>query len=50
MFYLFDSLFADFVPQLQSQRKALGENYVTVTTARTNLIRFIKYKESKVKS
>lgn len=32
--------------KLQGQRKSLGENYVTVATARTNLIRFIKYKQS----
>ncbi|KAK7114740.1 HEAT repeat-containing protein 3-like [Littorina saxatilis] len=36
--------------KLQSQRKTLGENYVTVSTARTNLIRFIKYKEVKGKT
>ncbi|KAL8560896.1 hypothetical protein ACOMHN_059080 [Nucella lapillus] len=35
--------------KLQSQKKSLGENYVTVTTARTNLIRFIKYKDSQGK-
>lgn len=41
------------LPQLKakihSQKKLLGENYVTVTTARTNLIRFIKYKDSQGK-
>ncbi|KAK7493844.1 hypothetical protein BaRGS_00014985 [Batillaria attramentaria] len=42
------------LPQLkakvQSQRKSLGENYITVSTSKTNLIRFIKYKESTSKS
>ncbi|XP_076470018.1 HEAT repeat-containing protein 3-like [Babylonia areolata] len=41
-------------PQLKArvrvvQKKSLGENYITVSTARTNLLRFIKYKESQGK-
>ncbi|XP_053401607.1 uncharacterized protein LOC123549077 [Mercenaria mercenaria] len=35
--------------KVQQNRKTLGEHYPVISTARTNLVRFIKYKASHIK-
>lgn len=52
--YLFECFFSlcnrFFFKQMRQQRKTLGDNVAVVSTVNTNITRFIKYKEKRMKN